>query len=855
MGMMFPMYNGGNNPQYEATQTSAGACDVTGPKTHKGVQGLDLVGVHGGNSRASASVGFLINGETLIGSDVGNGDKVNGLQSADVVGSVSGINRQGAEVRTDINAFANAARIALDVLTSLTTKTSVGRMALSVSNQLGYIALQAMTVLQRASAVGYSILEVANGVARAARSALQVGGIIAGWGRQSTDIVGADDDGLTIVTDVVGSGLTPSGTYQPIVNSAARLLVEGVEYPIREFSYQEPSGKIGALLNVTLARPLPSVVPPNADFVFQIGWSTGNNALQWIDIVANGKIAGRNYSISYGQQGFGGPDDVVSFDALDVMADRFTLAPRKPIIMYDGLKVAPAEVDYRPSQLIMNEQFQPIYPILERVDGLKMHTALLRAYGNRGGTTFVNNTTGSTGTYNTIQPVSSANDVGAGLGFSSVITNIRNYPVKRVDFRLEASWHDAVQPLVAMYDPIYFVEGNTLYIIDVAAPLPVGFTPRTVGVSRYSRLETRSTKQFQNALLVTYQGDPNEYTLFREIFLPTEIEERGTFGQSGYVRQETVRKVRQFYTAEEPDATLAELPLTTEVKTYQNFPNADGSPGPLTLIHRETQQDFYTNLLKTGHNKVIESLIMSGTSGVLLLQDVLSEDCTITWKQDPINSSQWNMSKSTTQIAGLVYPLEDTRTINGEDYTIFVPALVAQAQGFISDATQIQQRAIKTIIEYIRPNAGNQTDVQTIITNHLDGTVERSLSQPRTGQMITSDISARARTVMLRDLSSESEIGARTPASLNTGELPQDLAFALARNVLHRLANPQVGTTFTLPDVDFAIRRGSVIIPQDRSTNQPANIVTGRSIQGRSLGQEGHRITMSFEGVELTTQV
>ena len=40
---------------------------------------MDLVGVYGGNSRVSVSVGFLINGEILIGFDVGNGDKVNGL--------------------------------------------------------------------------------------------------------------------------------------------------------------------------------------------------------------------------------------------------------------------------------------------------------------------------------------------------------------------------------------------------------------------------------------------------------------------------------------------------------------------------------------------------------------------------------------------------------------------------------------------------------------------------------------------------------------------------------------------------------------------------------------------------------
>ena len=77
--------------------------------------------------------------------------------------------------------------------------------------------------------------------------------------------------------------------------------------------------------------------------------------------------------------------------------------------------------------------------------------------------------------------------------------------------------------------------------------------------------------------------------MFREIFLPIEIEECGTFGQLGYVCQETVRKVRQFYTVEEFDAILAELPLTMEVKTYQNFPNADGSSGPFILIHREIQ--------------------------------------------------------------------------------------------------------------------------------------------------------------------------------------------------------------------------------------------------------------------------
>ena len=85
-----------------------------------------------------------------------------------------------------------------------------------------------------------------------------------------------------------------------------------------------------------------------------------------------------------------------------------------------------------------------IYPIFERVDGLKMYIVLFRVYGNRGGIIFVNNIIGFMGTYNIIQFVSSVNDVGVGLGFSFVITNIRNYFVKCVDFRLEVSWYDVV---------------------------------------------------------------------------------------------------------------------------------------------------------------------------------------------------------------------------------------------------------------------------------------------------------------------------------------------------------------------------------------------------------------------------
>jgi hypothetical protein len=282
--------------------------------------------------------------------------------------------------------------------------------------------------------------------------------------------------------------------------------------------------------------------------------------------------------------------------------------------------------------------------------------------------------------------------------------------------------------------------------------------------------------------------------------------------------------------------------------------------GPVIKIHRETQQDFYTEDFKTGHHKEVEGLITTGPDASLELVKVLSEDCEVTWIDDPNNPGQKLQSRSHTRFEGLVYFAEgDTQQVmdtNGEmiEAVKRYPALVAQASGIVSDDGRMGWAPIRLVTETLRATKGNQLDVMVVDVDLMTNTVKNSKSEPRSSSGLRSvnKFEVRAKTMLLRDEASEALIGPRIPQSVNAGELPRPRAIELALRVLRDGFSPPRQMRLDLPGVDFAIRRGSVVRGQQRDgAYSGPYMVTGFTIAGNNLGRTGHRISMSLEAVEL----
>lgn len=662
----------------------------------------------------------------------------------------------------------------------------------------------------------------------------------------------------------VSAGVSITSPGRPIGSFAgfevnARLRINGQTVPISSFEYQEPRDRLGSILNVRLAIADPAQVPYGASIEFALLVKSRAGVVTEKKYIENGKLAGRDYRMSFSSGVSGGPIDEVSFGSIDIVADKFTLSPRRPVVMFDPEKVNFRDVQLKPRDAIVDSRGKPILPVYENVGNLTMRKIIQRAYTNSGGhslTTALSPTSVITMAALSAYLSSQPNDQ-VGLGFSSVFTNIPNYPVKRADFGIESGWHSGAEPVIGMYNPQYLPFSNVLFIVNIEFPLPFGTLPRIVPMSQpLSLTETLGFKSDANAVLLTYQvrgGDDEGIYIAVEYDYSTEEFEGG----------QTDTRVRWLRKRETATADLvSEVQEEIRVETRTSF-----AGGPRVLNHRETTQNFYDDDLKTGHTKTVEGLILTGPTKSTSLRVLTTETCSIVWKEDPFNIGQKIQTRNSTRITGLIYSQTGTYTrlnpATGVDETIAYayPIILAQSSGIIaadasdSAAGSISNGLLESTEETLRHISGNQFDVSVITTDHLTKTVKRSATSPRVGDTTSNPFATRSRTMLRRDLTSEAEIGPRVPLSVNAGELPRSRAFALADLTLERAKNPLRTFAIPLADVDFGIAKGTIVKGQTRYGYTNRHIIVGLSITGQNLGISNHRVSMTLEGMELPEEI
>ena len=327
-------------------------------------------------------------------------------------------------------------------------------------------------------------ISIDNSIEETGQHSIDTGAALESESLNSAEI--ANGDSFLILADILSAYVASvtTGGYTGSRGLDAQLLVNGVEVKITDFQYSEPTGRLGALLNVTLAIPDTSLVPMGASITFNIlVHITGGVAT--IPIITNGKLSGRDSVIAFtGGAGLSSaPDDSVTFGTLDVISDKFTLAPRRPVVMYDPFKVAYEEVETNPRDALIDEQGRTILPVLEHIRGLTAHQVLRRAYTGVGGFGLMTSMSPSfiaglsEDLRNMINTILTDQK---GLDFTSFVTNIPDYPVSRADFTVESGWHQGAQPVVGMYGPLYLPLGTRLLILYTDAPLPFGTVPHNI---------------------------------------------------------------------------------------------------------------------------------------------------------------------------------------------------------------------------------------------------------------------------------------------------------------------------------------------------------------------------------------
>ncbi len=598
-------------------------------------------------------------------------------------------------------------------------------------------------------------------------------------------------DILVSYADLFAASDEPVAPYDRIT---ARLLINAAEIPHADFTYSEPKGSLGGNISVRLAYPDKAQLPVDGVYVFQIGYERAG-VMEWRTLIDSGRMTGyqmgRGWSSDRNRHA---PADELSFTANNSLADRWNLAPEATTIFYDGLRT---EVAAPPPSLqgIRDPAGAAIVPVINRFDGLTLYKALHEAYV-------------------------------VGCQFASVITNIPDHPLSRVEFGDSegGGYHAGIAPLVGMFRPRYWADiNNNLYIAWPGADLPVGYEVRDVLIRDYKRLsESVDLSKRTNRLDVSYTVDDaaGDYFTVRQ---DDEVTVNGALGDPDYTEVRVRTTVHEWRMTAAPGVVVREEIAGKVSKSYD---------WNLTEIDRDALTETFDSMgRKTGHDRVVMKMLPT-VGGVLELQTAEEEHAEIAYGPNPLNPNETIMLRQVTRKSGAVLQLNDTLYL-GEPLKAALP--IAHINGYLDpdENNAIIQRPLKTTYEEFRPRGG-QVGVQITVINTLRGIVESSkwVERPGTVRVPNRKVAQRSKRLTVPDSVN------RPAQKFATGELPQALALQVAWRELFYRYDPPHSFDLELSIVDDSVRKGMLVTAHDRA-EFPATyriFVDSRTIRGSRAG-------------------
>jgi hypothetical protein len=613
----------------------------------------------------------------------------------------------------------------------------------------------------------------------------------------------ADEASFVLAADILDTSLTTQGSIR---RYAARLLVNGVEVKIRRATLEAREDTLGTELSVALLVPDASLVPLAASIDFAIGLWNGTS-FTWVTLIAGGRLSSRGNTL---KNDASRPVDEVQLSVVDVVADRWNRAPRRPIHMYDPqLSPAPSESSLTSNRIeLLGGGY--ITQLAIAVPGLRLSNVLAEAYVT-------------------------------GCGFSGIVTNIPNFSVPEADFSLDGGWDGGVRPLLAPFAPVVFERDNKLYIVDPDAPLPAGLSPRDFTHAQTKEISDNvPQREPVNSLLLKIKSAAGgEYFTER---LDTETTSAGTFGTDGYTETDTSRRIKEYRDFADPLVIVREE-LETETTRVLDF--------QFNLIEStvETKSFDAFNRLTGSVKRTSMRIPDPENDGTMtFMADVTRQDQSITYITDPRNPELDLQDRVTTVLSGLVLVDDDNQYL-GKAYRI--PVLDAHRSGYIDPTgnQHLEQMDIRTTVEQLRVR-GEQVDVQTRVIDHVSDIPTRNVTTTRPATASSSrKVQIGSRTILLTTPGTDTT--SRRAQVLDAGELPYAIALALGKRKLARLNSPPREVSALPGYVDLTVRRGSVLSLKKRGGSALGTyIVRGWTIE---FDEGGQTATMSLRARELLT--
>lgn len=658
----------------------------------------------------------------------------------------------------------------------------------------------------------------------------------------------------------------------------AELLIDGDPVDITGYSVRTPTNGMGRSISVALSEPNPDLIGEDTVIQFKLysGIETAPGVISWSSktYLDSGKMDGRRFSVRWVADEAGGfPGDVVEFDSLSPLADKLGLAPLKPLIMYDPDKIEGDTLI--PDDLSLTQYYENGYnsaptllaPILEPIQGMRLYDVLNRVYAGISPSLHLKTLKRIKARYS--RDFAAESKTLSGLGFNSVICNLPNSSVERFDANITSGFHRPAVSLLGLFEPLPFEDdNNNFYLLDPDYAIPPGMPLKTLSLDCHIEdiTESIAPAPLINAVLLTYNQTGLGETLsggeipdIKFIYEPPFEQGAG----KNYIRREVFRKVTEF-----KDINTGAIRRRQENETVTTTygyrddiqVNVDGTrervTGSVKILSVEVMQNRYSGRTKSGHTKTVEAIFTNPETGADDFDTVFTEEQALQWEADLANPGASIQKKSITTTSGLV--LQETKE---DGLTIFTPILRATNSGLVENGEQtLLAGDIQTVVEELRYTAPGQSNVDVTIIDHLSGGLEPIPTQARPGSVSNHIPNLTLRrlsgsrpgtiTELITDEESIAAVGLRQAVTLDVKNLDPEEGRELARRKIAKSKRPPKTYAISLPGIDFAIRRGTLLAPILETSTRNL-IVTGDTITGRGIGteQETHKQTLEAREV------
>lgn len=596
-------------------------------------------------------------------------------------------------------------------------------------------------------------------------------------------------------------------TPEPILNEvspdafskrfyAARLTDDlGSVIDFESASVDAPANAVGKRVSVNLSKKDLSLVSTMRLYTFEIGRkeNLSDADFVWTKIIENAPINSRNFNLQW-------QSDSLSFGATEPLRNRLNKYPLKNYIFYNSSRT---EVNLSEIDKIFDQSGNSLKTEVRGLPILTLYKIL---------------------------------DYYKGFcGFSQIVTNLPNYELTRFDLSVTSSYLESLSGITGAFSPITFTVGNTLYILDKSAAIPLDFEPRAITADEFSSWSVSIPEDDSiDGFLVSFVDSDSlaDYSVTR---LVQSRDETGDFGDSDYTRTEITRTYRDWFFSEQPNNPVRTELIRERHSTYNNT---------LDLIGRETNDYVYdaqgkrTNSSRTIESKV-PNLAANGEPALLTVRD---EKQSVFYQSDARNSRRQFQSKIITQIYGLISIDSQNRYFEQDFKQDFLKA--HKAGNLTADMTS-EFGLLQTITETLTPLGNNQFEVRTSTVDHVRGNSENSVSEPKTGDVSLNSLGGRQRVaaVLREGLTLNNRPGNRLE-NFQLGEIPLQIGKDLVSRIIERRAARKQTGAITIAGFDESIERGTFFRVLNRA--------------GASFGvflTEGYRLDIRAlgDGVSITT--